>query len=160
MEEEENNICGPSEVPRQVPSKSRSITTKGGGNYERGGGPTASKTTSIITTFEQKGRGEHIGKTASVLHTISKKSIHQFGEKTGRGKIGKNQEYLGNLTPTKRKLIQNQNLQTLIDSFESTAVESTLNRNEQSESPAKRRKYNLMTEVINPIGQGYGDGTI
>ena len=62
-------------------------------------------------------------------------------------------------TPTKRKLFQNQNLQILIDSFESTAGESTLNRNESSESPAKRRKYELVAEVINPIGQGHGDGT-
>ena len=66
---------------------------------------------------------------------------------------------MGNLTPTKRKLIQNQNLQTLIANFESTAVESTLIGN-TSESPAKRRKYDLMTEVVNPIGQGHGDGLI
>jgi aminoglycoside phosphotransferase family enzyme len=110
--------------------------------------------------LKTEGERELIGKTASNFHTPTKKKkiIHQIGEKTGRGKINnKSQENMGNLTPTKRKLIQNQNLQTLIATFESSAVESTL-IGDISESPAKRRKYELMTEVVNPIGQGHGDG--
>jgi hypothetical protein len=63
-------IC---EVSRQVPSRSRSINNKkGGGNYISGGGPTTSKTSDIILTFELRGRGDHIGKTASDLHVVSK----------------------------------------------------------------------------------------
>jgi hypothetical protein len=72
---------------RQVPTKSRSTNnTTGGGTYAREGGPTTSKTTDIISTFELRGRGEHINKTASDLHTISK-IIHQLEGTTGRGKI-------------------------------------------------------------------------
>ena len=131
-------------IIQPLQDESRSINnTKGGETYARGGGPTTSKTSDIISTFEFRGRGEHIGKTASDLHTVSK-IIHQFGGTTGRGKIGKNniQENLGNLTPTKRKLVQNQNLQTLINSFEIIPGESNPKKNVgTSESPAKRRKF-------------------
>ena len=100
---------------------------------------------------------------SSPLHEkeIISKIIHQFGGTMGRGKICKNniQKNLGNLTPTKRKLFQNQNLQTLINSFESIPGESNLKKNVTSESLAKRRKWYSVVEVVNPIGQGHGDGS-
>ena len=52
-EEEESNMCGLSEVSRQVPTKSRST------NNTTGGGTTTSKTTDIISTFELRERGTY-----------------------------------------------------------------------------------------------------
>jgi hypothetical protein len=55
---------------------------------------------------------------------------------------------LGNLTPTKRRLIQNHNIKTLINSFENIPVESNLEDNVIRESPAKRRRYTCGGRLI------------
>ena len=65
-------MIDPSRLSRQMSSKSRSIfNTQGGGTYVGGGGQTTSRTSNIISTFEKKGSGEHIGKMAPDLHTVS-----------------------------------------------------------------------------------------
>ena len=63
--------------------------------------PCTLRTSNIISAFEKKGRGEHIGKTAPDLHTVSS-IIQHFGGTTGGGK-NENKINLCNLTPTKSK---------------------------------------------------------
>ena len=77
---------------------------------------------------------------ASDLHTFSR-IIHQFGGAAG---VGKNEQKinLGNLTPTKRRLIQNQNLKTLMDGFEWIPGEFNPRQSVSSDSLVKRRKFN------------------
>ena len=95
--------------------------------------------------MENKGRGEPSGKYASVTETnnINKisKIIQQFG---GPKKGGENENIgLGNLTPSKRKLIQKKNMQILLNYFENTPEEFNPENEFGRESPAKRRRYTV-----------------
>ena len=74
--------------------------------------------------MRKRGKGNLlISDRASNMHTDNvSRIIHQFGGATGGGK-NKKKINLGNLTPTKRRLVQNQNLKILIDSFQSSPLE-------------------------------------
>ena len=139
-----SDVIGQHEVSRQISLKSRSKEiTRGGGSSFWGGGQSTSRTLSKILILENKGRGEPIGKNASNSPTDNfSRIIQQFGGATGGGKINtqKNNNSLVNLTPTKRRLVQNQNTKILIDSFENSPVESNQVMIIR-ESPAKRRRY-------------------
>ena len=95
--------------------------------------------------MENKGRGEPSGKYAWVIETenINKisKIIQQFGgpKKGGEKKI----IGIGNLTPTKRKLIQNKNTKILLNNFENAPEESSPESECNSKSLAKRLKYTI-----------------
>ena len=66
---------------------SRSIVISRVGSSLGGGGQSTSRTLSKISTFEKKGRGEHIDNSASNSHTVNiSRFIHQFSGATGGGK--------------------------------------------------------------------------
>ena len=144
-------MVGQTEVSRQIliKSKKKEITQGGENNLHSFGGGGQSKHS--IRTFthisslenEDKGRGEPSGKCASATETknISKisKIIQQFGGPKRGGNI--EEICLGNLTPTKRNLIQNKNTQILLNNFENTPADFNPENEFVSESPAKRRKF-------------------
>ena len=61
----------------------------------------------------------------------------------GQQEVGKKEQKVnsGNLTLTERRLIQNYNIQTLIDGFQNSPVESNPEKSLTSESPDKKQNF-------------------
>ena len=105
-----------------------------GGPYNTGGGGQASK---IIQHFEEKVRGG-IKTDVNIAHI----SFSNFKTRTLQ------KENIDNLTPTKRKLIENENIHSLICNFESSTMNHLCwGREGVVDSLAKQRKYVLTKEV-------------
>ena len=145
----ERIMIGQTEVSRQMFIKSRKKEiTQGGGNSLHsfgGGGQSSLRTFTHISSLEKKkkGRGEPSGKYASVTETDNINKISTIIQQFGGPKKGGEKETisLGNLTPTKRKLIQNKNTKILLNNFENVPEE--FNPECGSESPAKKRRYTV-----------------
>ena len=109
-----------------------------GGPSNTGGGGQASK---IIQHFEEKLRGG-IKTDVNIAHI----SFSNFKTRTLQKENIDNVNSQNMLTRTKRKLIENENIHSLICNFESSTTNHLCGEG-VVESPAKPRRYVLKTEV-------------
>ena len=133
------DVIGQCEVSRQVSYKLRSMNIRRGwGIIVGGGGQSTSEPLKKINILEQKGRGRYVaGKLTSISNRDDNNIsniVQQFGGARGES-LHTVIIFWKNLTPTKTRLIQNENTNLHINNFENAPLNSTPEEY-VSESPA------------------------
>ena len=135
-----------------VSGQSRCIIThtKGGQSSSEGGGYALS----VVNQFEEnlpgkaakKGDSEDISNIISFVSSVPYLKKTQLLARKFGSKVQKSNLTSVNITPTKRKLLADNNIHTLISSFENTAAS---HHRGCGESPAKRGRYSFVVKVDN-----------